>query len=69
MTHVRTATGERLPAVMEGLIKLKIDDKELALSEILVVNSPTWENLLVSEDLFQHAGMSIQSQQLNNRQN
>ena len=66
LMHVRTATSERAPVVMKGLIKLKIDDKELPLSEILLVDSPTWENLLVGEDLLQHTGLSIQSQSNNN---
>ena len=58
---VKSATGNRCPVMKKGLMKLRIDDIELQLAEVMLVDSPDWENLLIGEDLLQDHGLSVQA--------
>ena len=40
---------------------IKVDDIELPKTEILLVDAPDWDSLLVGEDLLQAVGMSVQA--------
>ena len=59
--RVRVADGERYSVVLKGLMNLRIDNRELGTTEVLLVDAPNWLTLLIGEDLLQHKGLSVQA--------
>ena len=56
-TSLRTADKTRHRVRKEGIINMKVGDKELGLVRILLVNSKQWSGLLVGLDLMRKHGI------------
>ena len=65
---VRVAGGGGYPVRKKGLIMLKVGDKPLRITPILLVEASNWKNLLVGEDILQAEGLSISNKCFNKKQ-
>ena len=65
--RIRVGGGQTFRVKKKGIVHLKVKDKLLNPCEILLVDCPTWLNLLIGEDFLQTQGLSLFGPKNDNR--